>query len=166
MAALLATFASEADLGRALERFPADQWPGLETYSPLPLSSEPAHSPLPALMFAAGMLGFCGFFLLMTYADTQGYPHNIGGRPAFAWPAFVPIAFELGVLCAMVAGFVGYFVVCRLPKLYDEVDEFDGSRRSLYDRWLLCLRIDESKRLNEAHAIFRTLECERLEERA
>jgi hypothetical protein len=166
MATLLATFASEAELDRALERFPAEKWPGLETYSPLPRSVQPNHSPLPALMFAAGLLGFIGFFLLMTYADTQGYPHNIGGRPAFAWPAFIPIAFELGVLCAMVAGFVGYFVVCRLPKLYDEVDEFDGSRRGLYDRWLLCVRIDEAKGLSEAHAIFRTLNPESLEERA
>ncbi|HEY2780573.1 MAG TPA: DUF3341 domain-containing protein [Steroidobacteraceae bacterium] len=166
MAALLATFASEADLKTALERFPAEKWPELEIYSPLPLSSEPKHSPLPALMFAAGMLGFIGFFLLMTYADTQAYPHNIGGRPAFAWPAFIPIAFELGVLCAMVAGFVGYFVVCRLPKLYDEVDEFDGARRGLYDRWLLCVRIEEAKGLSEAHAIFRTLHPESLEERA
>jgi hypothetical protein len=165
MAALLATFTSEAELERALERFPAEQWPELKTYSPLPLSDQPKHSPLPALMFAAGMLGFIGFFLLMTYADTRGYPHNVGGRPAFAWPAFIPIAFEIGVLCAMVAGFAGYFILCRLPKLYDEVDEFDGSRRGLYDRWLLYVRIDETRGLSEAHAILRTLCPERLEER-
>jgi hypothetical protein len=166
MAALLATFTSEADLERALEQFPAAKWPGLETYSPLPLANEPEHSPLPIIMFAAGMLGFIGFFLLMTYADTQGYPHNIGGRPAFAWPAFIPIAFELGVLCAMMAGFVGYFVAGRLPKLYDAVDEFDASRRGLYDRWLLCVRTEEAKGLSEAHAIFRALKPESLEERA
>ena len=91
-------------------------------------------------MFIAGMLGFVGFLLLMTYADVRAYPLDIGGRPKFAWPAFIPIAFELGVLCAMGAGFFGYFWICRMPKLYEAVDVCDSIVEASRDGWFVAVR--------------------------
>ena len=128
MKGVLAGFTSERALNRAVERLVAEKLKNIETYTPKPLNeeAEPTGSPLPLAMFIAGMLGFVGFLLLMTYADVRAYPLDIGGRPQFAWPAFIPIAFELGVLCAMGAGFFGYFWLCRLPKLYDPVDDCDS----------------------------------------
>jgi hypothetical protein len=164
MAGLLASFTSEAQAIDARKHFPRSRWPGREIYSPMPLKGQRPFSILPGIMFVAGMLGFLGFFLLMAYADMRAYPHNIGGRPAFAWPAFIPIAFELGVLCAMAAGFFGYFVVCRMPKLYVPMDECESSRRALYDRWLLCVPSEDKQRLNEARAVLQSLHPETLED--
>jgi hypothetical protein len=166
--ALLAGFDSEQGLRRALEHLRAAGIANLETYTPRPLLEEPeaesAGSTLPLLMFVSGMLGFAGFFLLMTYADTRAYPLDIGGRPNFAWPTFVPIAFELGVLCAMVTGFVGYFVICRMPRLYDPVDACEHFPDASRDGWFVAVHARESEALAKVRDVLDPLEPSSIEE--
>jgi hypothetical protein len=168
MRGLLAGFDSEQALRVALDRLKSAGLTELETYTPRPLeehaTSESGTSPLPLLMFVAGMIGFVGFFLLMTYADTRAYPLDIGGRPNFAWPTFVPIAFELGVLCAMTAGFVGYFVLCRMPHLYDPVDTCEHFADASRDGWFVAMRTSDSGGLSQALELLRPLEPSSLEE--
>lgn len=153
MSGLLAGFETEHALRHALDRLGAEHVDGVETYTPKALDEHPAGSPLPLVMFVAGVLGFAGFFALMAFADVWGYPLDIGGRPKFAWPSFVPIAFELGVLCAMAAGFFGYFVVCRMPKLYDPIDECDGFRGASRDSWFVAVRSEDEQSIARARAV-------------
>ena len=94
MRGVLVGFATERALQQALDRL-AEDVSDFETYTPVALDEQTTGSPLPLAMFVGGMLGFVGFFLLMAYADLWAYPLDIGGRPDFAWPSFVPIAFEL-----------------------------------------------------------------------
>jgi hypothetical protein len=159
---LLVGFESEPALREALEHFTG--WPEIETYTPMPLESEGGRSALPLAMFIAGVAGFIAFFCLMTYADVRAYPLNIGGRPDFAWPTFVPIAFELGVLCAMLTGFFGFFLVCRLPRLYDPIDECDSFKGASRDGWFLAIRTDGPRRLEEARRLLAVLDPMSLEE--
>jgi hypothetical protein len=112
----------------------------------------------------AGVAGFVGCFLLMTYADVYAYPLDIGGRPTFAWPAFVPIAFEVGVLCAMVVGFFGYFIVCRMPQLYDPVDECERFRRASRDGWFVAIRSSDPEHVAQARTLIDTLQPTSVEE--
>jgi hypothetical protein len=153
MKGVLAGFESAQALRDALERLAAADVREIETYTPAPLDEDSSGSPLPLVMFVAGMLGFIGSMMLMTYADVYAYPLNVGGRPRFAWPAFVPIAFEIGVLCAMVAGFFGYFIVCRMPRLYDPIDECGRFREASRDGWFVAVRSDDSDRLAKARAV-------------
>jgi hypothetical protein len=165
MSGLLAGFESEDGLRTALDRFPVSEWRSVETYTPTqPEPQRDSRSPLPPAMFVAGILGFVGFFLLMSYADVQAYPLDIGGRPRFAWPTFVPIAFELGVLCAMAAGFFGYFLVCRLPRLYEPVDECPSFDRAMRDRWFLTVYSEDPRRLAHARELLESLSPATLEE--
>ena len=159
MTGLLAGFESEQALRLALERMAAAGLEGSEPYTPTTRSEdrEPSGSPLPLAMFVAGILGFVGFFLLMSYADVSAYPIDVGGRPRFAWPAFVPIAFELGVLCAMITGFFGFFVLCRMPRLYDPIDECAGFREASREVWFLAVRSDDAQRLRRAREILAPL---------
>jgi hypothetical protein len=160
MTTFIASFASEQDLVAAT--------PGLralgriETFTPSPLESDLGRSSvLPLIVLIAGIAGASVGFALQVYAEAVSYPVNIGGRPEFSWPAFVPIAFEVGVLCAVVAGFVGYLVINRLPRLYDPVDEALLLRGATRDRWCIALVTDAPE---QAYDLLRTLSAEQVEE--
>jgi hypothetical protein len=161
---VLAEFESAQALREAVERLAAADVRQIETYTPAPLDEDSSGSPLPLAMFVAGMLGFIGSMLLMTYADVYAYPLNVGGRPQFAWPAFVPIAFEIGVLCAMAAGFVGYFIVCRMPRLYDPIDECERFREASRDGWFVAVRSEDSDRLAKVRAVLGEMQSISVEE--
>ena len=157
MTGILAAFGTEPALRDALGALRAEGLSGLEIYTPIPVEERPAGSPVPLAMFVAGVAGFIGFFALMSYADLVSYPLDIGGRPLFAWPAFVPIAFELAVLCAMFAGLAGYFIAGRLLRLHDPVDECDSFRSASRDGFLVAIRDSDPVRLAHARAVLRDL---------
>lgn len=164
MKGMLIGFDSRQALEQGLALLTAARIDATDVYSPMPIESQGSGSKLPLAMFAAGMLGFIGFFLLMSYADLHAYPLNVGGRPKFAWPAFVPIAFELGALCAMVAGFFGYFVLCRLPRLYDAVDECPNFVDASRDGWFLEIRSEDAQRLAQVRSMVQSLTPSSIEE--
>jgi hypothetical protein len=156
-AGILVMFETEADLCRALERLRADNFADLRTYTPKPLRSEPEHSPLPLIVLIAGVLGAIAGFAMQVYASTAAYPLNIGGRPDDSWPAFMPITFEIGVLCAVLAGVVGYFAINRMPRLYERSDEVDVMREAMRDGWLVAIPTDDPLVVARALAIVEDL---------
>jgi hypothetical protein len=157
MSGILASFETERALRGALERLRNSGLSRLETYTPVALDEHPSGSPIPAIMFAVGLLGFLAFFALMAYADMVSYPVDVGGRPRFAWPAFIPIAFELGILCAMVAGFVAFFFAGPLLRLHAPVDECAGFRAASRDGWMVMVQETNPGRLAAARAALREL---------
>ena len=65
-------------------------------------------SRLPIAAFLFGLTGTSLAILMQSYMLGIDWPMNIGGKPAFAFPSFVPVTFELTVLLAsfgMVATF-------------------------------------------------------------
>ena len=155
MSGILAAFESEAELVRALAALRDRQFK-YETYTPKPLDEHPSGSPLPLIMFIAGMIAFSGFFFLLTWVNMWNWPIDIGGRPLFSWPAFVPITFELGILSAVVAGFIGYFVINRLPRLYEPIDNCRSMRRAMCDLWIVAVDSDDSARTSQARQLLAT----------
>jgi len=157
MSAFVAEFAEEGALVAAVDRLRAHGFAPLDSYTPHPVPAlDEAFggrpSRLPLVILIAGIVGTLGGFGMEYYAAVVDYPINIGGRPLNSWPAFVPIAFEIGVLLAIVAGFFGYLIANRLPSLHvPGLDEGDF-RAASRDHYLLTVSTDDPGRLRRALA--------------
>lgn len=103
-------------------------------------------SRLPIVAFCCGITGTVTALSLMYYTMAYDWPMNIGGKPNFALPDFIPITFELTVLfCAF--GMVGAFFfknhlfpgrAPRVMELRASADRFviaiDANSTSDYDK--------------------------------
>lgn len=163
MSGFLAAFETEAALVRALSTLREHRLQ-YETYTPKPLDEKPSGSPLPLVMFIAGMIAFCGFFFLLTWVNVWNWPIDIGGRPLFSWPVFVPITFELGILSAVAVGMIGYFAVNRMPCLYAPIDNCRSMRRAMRDLWIVAVESKDADLLALARRLLAGQSPLRIEE--
>jgi hypothetical protein len=115
-------------------------------------------SRLPYLVFLAACFGAGFAYWLEWYTNAHQYPLNVGGRPPHMPLAFVPIAFEMGVLAAAVAAVAGVLVLGKLVRLWDPVFEVPGFEGASVDRF--WLRVDAAAGL-ELSAIQAELEASR-----
>lgn len=141
MTGILAAFDDRDALLRALHRLDALPHGRIETYTPEALEEGPSLVPL--AVFLAGVLTMAASFALQTYANVWAYPLDIGGRPPFSWPSYVPIALENGILAAMAVGFFGYLAVNRLPRLFEPVDHCAAMRRASRDLWCVSVETEQ-----------------------
>jgi hypothetical protein len=144
MTGLVVAFADEAACVGAATRLRDSGTARFEAYTPYPIAALDEIMPrprvaLPVTVFAGGLLGLALGFGMQWYAAAVSYPINIGGRPNASWPAFIPIAVEIAILCAVLAGFIGFFVAARLPKPYQPVAAIAGFERASQDRFFLLI---------------------------
>lgn len=64
--------------------------------------------------FIYGITGTTTAVTCMGWIFTKDWPMNIGGKPNFALPAFIPIIFELTVLFAAVGMVMTFCYLCQL----------------------------------------------------
>ena len=89
-----------------------------------------APSRLPWIALGSGILGGAFAFFAQYWIETQGYPMQIGGKPAGAWQAFIPVTFEVTILCAAIGCFFGLWLLCGLPSVSHpalQVPKFEGA---------------------------------------
>lgn len=93
-----------------------------DTLSPFPVHGMDAamglgRSPIPWVTFFAGLAG-CSFGLWFTWwTSAVDYALNVGGKPLFSLPAFIPILFELTILFGALSSVGAMFVLNGLPKV-------------------------------------------------
>ncbi|MGA8171919.1 MAG: DUF3341 domain-containing protein [Methylocystis sp.] len=151
---LVASFASEEALSTAMRELAGEHYE-LTSFAPTIPEQDRGASFLPKAMLLGGIIGAFGGFALESYANVVAYPLDIGGRPEFSWPSFVPIAFEIGVLLAVLTGVIGYILAAGLLRLYDPIDERRPMRRVLRDAWVVSVRAPDHSRRERAFEILR-----------
>ena len=145
---LLAEFNDSQALMKAVQAAYAAGYRKMNAYTPFPLEGLSAAlgqkpSRLPMIVLLGGVLGGSLAYFMMYYASVISYPMNVGGRPLHSWPAFLPITFELTVLGASLAAFLGMLGLNGLPHPHHplfEVPEFSLASR---DRFFLCIETSD-----------------------
>src|ERR671921_1031252 len=117
---MIAEFNGPEPLVEATKRSYAVGYRKLDAYTPFPVHGLAEAMGrrgirIPLIVLAGGILGGLGGFLLQTYGAVFDYPINVGGRPLYSWPAFIPITFELMILGAVFAAVFGHLALNGLP---------------------------------------------------
>jgi hypothetical protein len=146
--ALLAEFDNADLVASAISKLRETGFTQIEAFSPFPqndviISLALPPSPLPLITLVGGVLGaICGF-ALQAYTAIVQYPIDIGGRPLFSWPAFVPITFECGVLGAACATFFGFLICNGLPRFHHELFDIEAFSHASNDRFFISVAYDD-----------------------
>ncbi len=72
---------------------------------------------IPWVTFFAGLTGLAFGTWFTWWTSAVDYPLNIGGRPFFSLPAFVPIMFELTILFGALSSVAAMIIANGLPKV-------------------------------------------------
>ncbi len=152
---ILGSFADPDDLMHGIEKLQANNISIYDCYTPMPIHGIEAKlgvqpSRLPIAAFCFGALGTTLGFSLLYYTMAYDWPMNIGGKPSFGLPNFVPVTFEVTILlCAlgMVATFFyrNHLFPGRAPRVMD--------LRATDDRFILAVDARE----NTDHALINDL---------
>jgi hypothetical protein len=141
---MVAEYASEDALVRAIERVRALGYVRLDALTPYPSErviealSLP-RSPLPPFALAGALVGGASAYAIQYWTRVIDFPLDVGGKPLHAWPAFVPITFELTILGACAATFVALFWLCRLPRLAHPLFAVAATQRASDDGFFLVI---------------------------
>jgi ActD protein len=116
---LVASFTDEHRLREAVQVMREHGYRIHDVFTPYPVHGLPElmglrPSRLPVVGFAAGLAGLLGALAMQFYMAVFDWPLNVGGKPANSTLAFIPISFELTVLCAGLATAAAFLVRCRL----------------------------------------------------
>lgn len=122
----------------------------IEAYSPMPIEglSEAVgfrRTYVPLFTLLAGLAGAVGGFTMQWFASVVHYPYNIGGRPNFSWPAFIPITFETMILCAAFTAGISMILLNGLPRPYHSIFNAKHFERATSDRFFLCIEADDDR---------------------
>jgi ActD protein len=136
---VLGEFVEEEPLLEAARTLRAKGVTGLDLHSPYPLhGAEEAlglrRSTVPLVALVAGVGGAVSGYLLQWWTVGIDWPLNVGNRPPHSPPAFIPVTFELGVLFASLAIFLGLlFAYFRFPRVHHPVFEVEAFRSASID---------------------------------
>lgn len=147
---LMAEFHTPEELVEAARRTVDAGYKNFDAYSSFPVEAlddlVPSRGPyLPLLVLIGGVVGALAGFGLQYYVSVIFYPLNVGGRPYYSWPSFIPVTFELTVLFAALTAVFGMLALNGLPQPYHPVFNVKRFIMASNDRFFICIEADDPK---------------------
>ena len=166
---LVAEFSDADQIVEAASKARAAGYRHMDAYTPFPVhglaEALDFHDfRVPWMIFLAGIMGAGAGYSLQLFTATPllepilkqpfitdvvirniPYPMNVGGRPYHSWPSFIPVTFELTILFAAGAAFVGMLLLNGLPKPYDSIFNAPNFERASLDKFFLCIESNDPK---------------------
>jgi len=159
----MAEFDSATALVTAANRTREAGYVDVDAYTPIPI--EELHhaigfkaTKLPLMVLIGGLTGGSLGFLLEYWVSTIAYPLNVGGKPLFSWPMFIPVTFECSILGAALTAVIGMFALNKLPQPYHPVFNVPRFAMASRNSFFLCIEATDSKfDLTSTRAFLETL---------
>ncbi len=112
---------------------------------------------LPYVSFLAGTIGLFTAIGLEVWTHLYSWPHNIGGKPLLAIPAYVPIFFELTVLfCGVISTAVMFTVFLGLPNYRKPIFHPDITN----DRFAVAVEVSRSEEIEPVKKFLREIQAQ------
>lgn len=156
---IIGLFDHEDKLVGAIRAFKKNNIEITQTLTPFPvhgLENELGYegSRLHTAGFLFGLTGMILALFIMTWVSVSNYPINIGGKPFFALPAFIPVTFEITVLFSAVGMVMVYLKRNQLfpgyvPRIFDD--------RITDDRFALVFEVNDNTTQSDYNAITKIL---------
>ncbi|MBN1299656.1 MAG: DUF3341 domain-containing protein [Melioribacteraceae bacterium] len=142
-------FDSPDEIIRAADKTAEEGYKKFDVNTPYPVHGMDKAMKLPpsklgyaALVF--GLSGTVSALLLMFWISVIEYPIVIGGKPFFAFPAFVPVIFEVTVLAASIATVVTMIAVFfKFPNLSHPLHDTEYMKKVSSDKYGLCIQAED-----------------------
>jgi hypothetical protein len=146
----------------------------VEGYSPFPIHGlaealDFKDWRLPKIAFFGGVTGMALGFIGLWYTNVIDYPWNVGGKPLFSWPQFIPIAYECTILFAAGAAFLSQWLLNGYPRPHHPIFNARNFDRASQDRFFLFIEttdpqydsIGTANFLSELHGVLHVSEVEK-----
>src|SRR5690606_21303911 len=104
--------------------------------------------------FIYAILGTSTALGFISWVFTRAWPLNIGGKPFFALPAWIPIIFELTVLFSAVGMVLTFCYLCQMAPFVKK-DHFNP--RSTDDTFVMALEVNNKTNDEEAIAFLNSI---------
>jgi hypothetical protein len=148
---ILAEFEDADELLQAARKTYQEGYRKIDAYSPFHIDGLADgigfhRSKMSLVFLLAALGGAIGGFFLQFYIAVFDYPINVAGRPLNSWPAFIPITFEMTVLCAGIVGFIAMLIMNHLPMPYHPVFNNESfTNHAMSDRFYLSVEAKDPK---------------------
>ena len=147
---LLAEFDTPTQLVDAANKVREAGFTKTDAFSPFPIHEMDKalgikRTILPYLVFCGGIAGLLSGLGLQYFVHVFDYPINVGGRPYFSLPSFIPATFELTILFSAFTAVFGMLFLNGLPQPYHPVFNVPRFALATREKFFLLIEAKDAK---------------------